>query len=87
MVVPGRFKNSLCHLPPLAHDRELTVSILQLLCSHLILIPGLLRSASVAVAMYFNGNPFTIGDRCYRARTTDVTCEVWKSSAETGPMK
>lgn len=47
---------------------ELTVSILQLLCSHLILIPGLLRSAGVAVAMYFNGNPFTIGDRCYRAR-------------------
>jgi len=67
-VVPGHFKNSLCHLPPLTHDRELTVSILQLLCSHLILIPGLLRSTSVAVAMYFNGNPFTIGDRC-TART------------------
>lgn len=56
---------------------ELTVSILQLLCSHLILIPGLLRSVGVAVAMYFNGNPFTIGDRCSRARSaTDVTCEV-----------
>lgn len=72
-VVLGRFKNSLYHLPPLTHDRELTVSILQLLCSHLILIPDLLRSTSVAVAMYFNGNPFTIDDRCYCAHTTRMS--------------
>lgn len=47
---------------------ELTVSILRFLCSHLILIPGLLRFTDVAVAVYFNGNPFTIDDRCCRAR-------------------
>lgn len=67
--MPGRFKNLPLPALLLSLAIELTVSILQLLCSHLILIPGLLRSADVAVAMYFNGNPFTIGDRSCTART------------------
>lgn len=76
---------------------ELTVSILRLLCSHLILIPGLLRSRGrgVAVAVYFNRNPFTIGDRCCRARArgavraADVTCgDIGKAwCVKTGPMR
>lgn len=68
--MPSHFKDSLLRvfLLLLSLTAELTVSILRLLCSHLILIPGLLRSGGAAVAAYFNGNPFTIGDRCNRAR-------------------
>lgn len=94
-VVPSRFKDSFSFSPvllllPLSFTPELTVSILRLLCSHLILIPGLLRSASVAgVAVYFNGNPFTIGDRCCRARgAADVSRASYrKSSVKTGPTR
>lgn len=70
-VEPRFSTDSLC-LSLTIYSIRLTVSILRLLCSHLILIPDLLHSTSVAIAVYFKGNPFTIGNRCYNSVCSSV---------------